>query len=195
MAIARLRYRSLDDLLAQESITEEDAPTASIVRRLEHVRSAGELSRGEFLDICRWKSPRSIRHCERNSANAIKTISRKVFRTRSERRKIELLTSLQGVSVPTASAILTLTDPGRYGAIDIRVWQLLYALGAVENNPSGRGFTFDHWYQYLQILRHQAKRLGVSVRRVELTLFKVHQEHQVGKLYQDTKRRVGLRVD
>jgi hypothetical protein len=38
----------------------------------------------------------------------------------------------KGVSVPMASALLTLLDPKRYGVIDIRVWQLLHRMGTSE---------------------------------------------------------------
>ena len=183
MAISRIPYRSLGELLASEPIVDEDPVAAKIIRRLSHVKRNQELSRGEFLDICYWKSPRSIRRCERNSASSIEGIISKVFRTKSEQTRLELLTSLQGVSVPTASAILALTNPKRYGVIDIRVWQLLYALKSVTSRPTGQGFTFKHWYRYLRILRHHANRLKVSVRLVELTLFRFHQNHQVGRLY------------
>ena len=183
MGISRITYRSLGELLASEAIVEEDPPTVKIVRRLTHVNKDRELSRGEFLDICYWKSPRSIRRCERNSASEVERITSEVFRTKSERVRLELLTSLHGVSIPTASAILTLTNPKRYGVIDIRVWQLLFALKSVDSRPTGQGFTFSHWYRYLKILRHHASRLSVNVRLVELTLFKFHQGHQVGRLY------------
>lgn len=188
MGLKRLKYSSLGDLLDHEPITEEDSDTAKIIRRLRHVKVDKELSRGEFLDICFWKSPRSIRQCERNSAKTIESVSRKVFASRSERKRMELLTSLYGVSVPSASAILTLTNPDNYGVIDIRVWQLLYKLNSVKQNPRGQGFRFDHWYHYLKILRHHAKRLGVPVRLVELSLFKHHQNHQRGKLYETQMR-------
>jgi thermostable 8-oxoguanine DNA glycosylase len=190
MGIQKLRYSSLSDLLDREPLYEEDPTTAKIIRRLRHVKGNRELSRSEFLDICRWKSPRSIRLCERNSANTIECMSRKVFATKSERRRMELLTSLHGVSVPTASAVLALTDPDNYGVIDIRVWQLLYALRSVRSNPGGQGFRFDHWYHYLKILRHHAKRLGISVRLVELSLFRYHQDHQEGRLYASLGKRV-----
>jgi hypothetical protein len=177
------RHQGLESLLRRNLIVEEDHPTAKIIRRLRHVRIDKELSRGEFLDICYWKSPRSIRRCERNPARCVEEVSRNVFSTRSEERKIELLTGLDGVSIPTASAILTLTNPKNYGVIDIRVWKLLHDLGSVKSNPRGQGFTFQHWYHYLQTLRYHAKLLGVSVRLVELTLFTYHQEHQTGNLY------------
>jgi len=183
MGLKRLKYKSLGELLEHVPISKEDPETAKIIHRLRHIRRDKELSRGEFLDICHWKSPRSIRQCERNSARAIESISRRVLVSRSERERLELLRNLRGVSVPTASAILALINPAQYGVIDIRVWQLLYALNSVKKNPSGQGFRFEHWYHYLKLLRYHAKRLQVHVRLVELTLFKYHQDHQTGTLY------------
>jgi thermostable 8-oxoguanine DNA glycosylase len=176
-------YSSFTGLVDDISIVAEDPDTAALIRRLSRVKQSSSLGRPQFLEICRWKSPRSINHCKRNSARAIGEVTREAFSTRSERGKMELLTSLHGVRVPTASAILTLTNPKRYGVIDIRVWQLLYRLGAVTRNPSGQGFTIEQWLEYLRILREHAKRRGVPVRRLELTLFRVHEELQEGTLY------------
>ena len=78
---------------------------------------------------------------------------------------------------------MALTDPKRYAVIDIRVWQLLYALKSVGSNPDGVGFTFNNWYQYLKKLRYWADYFGVPVRLVEYTLFLYHQEIQEGTLY------------
>jgi len=109
--------------------------------------------------------------------------------TRDERRRIELLTGLRGVSVPIASSILTLIDPGRYGVLDIRVWQLLWALDVVGSKPGGRGFNADDWQQYLTVLRRHARQLGVSVRAVEYTLFQCHRKWQTGRLYDRREKR------
>jgi hypothetical protein len=189
MGLKKLKYSSLGNLLDNEPISEEDPDTAGIIRRLRHVNVDKELSRGEFLEICSWKSPRSIHHCERNSPRTVRSVTRQVFATRSESERVELLTSMYGVSVPTASAILTLTNPRKYGVIDIRVWQLLYRLNSVKQNPRGQNFRHHHWESYLKILRHHAKRLRVPVRLVELSLFKYHENHQRGTLY-ETQRRV-----
>ncbi len=96
---------------------------------------------------------------------------------------MELLTILDGVNVPMASAILTLIDPTRYGVIDIRVWQLLFAIDSVRKNPQGRRFNFDHWHHYLRELRSYAKELRVPARAVERTLFEYHKKVQRGRLY------------
>jgi len=94
-----------------------------------------------------------------------------------------LLTSLRGVSIPVASAILTLIDPERYGVLDIRAWQLLFEMDSVRANPRGRGFTLDQWAQYLRQLRDYARQLRVPARAVELTLFRYHRKVQRGRLY------------
>jgi len=183
VGLRRPRYRSLGALLRRELRRDEDEATRQLIRRLRHVKRTGAFSRAEFLEMCRWKSPRAMPHYRRNSAVRIREVSRAALATRSERRRLELLIGLRGVSVPVASAILTLIDPRGYGVLDIRVWQLLYALGDVEWKPGGRGFTARDWLHYLARLRHHARRLRAPVRAVEYTLFRCHRELQTGRLY------------
>jgi hypothetical protein len=114
-----------------------------------------------------------------------------VLAARSERGRLTALSSLSGVSVPVASAILTLIDPRRYGVLDIRVWQLLHALGAVRTRPGGRGFEARHWDEFLGCLRPAARRLGTTVRAVEYTLFHCHRRFQLGRLYDPVSRTAG----
>ena len=182
----RARYHGLAELLERELVPAEDAPTAALVRELRHIRRAKQFSRAELIKMCRWKSARAIHHYRRNTPDAVRRTSRALLRTRSERQRLDLLTRLKGVSVPTASAILTLIDPRRYGVIDIRAWQLLFRMGAVRRRPGGVGFRFADWAQYLSILRQHARALRVSVRRVELTLFEYHRKTQTGRLYAAT---------
>src|SRR6185436_12784195 len=107
-----------------------------------------------------------------------------VLATRSERDRMELLTRLKGVGVPMASAILTLLDPRRYGVLDIRAWQLLFAIRSVSANQRGQGFTIPQWEQYLTALRHHARHLRTTPRAIEYTLFLVHRKFQQGLLYE-----------
>jgi hypothetical protein len=184
MALGRVGYRTLRDLLRHELSRREDPVTEMLIRRLRRIRDRGWFSRAEFLEMCRWKSPRALGHCRRNSSARIRDVSFAVLATRSERARIELLTRLHGVGVPMASAILTLIDPQRYGVLDIRVWQLLFKIKSVETNPRGRGFTVDHWDDYLARLRAHARALRVPVRAVEYTLFRSHRALQKGPLYE-----------
>jgi len=176
-------YRSLRTLLRRELLTEEHAATATLIRQLAHVKGTGRFTRAEFLAMCRWKSPRAQRHYLRNGAARIREASRRALAARSERRRIEHLLELDGVSVPVASAILTLLDPRRYGVLDIRAWQMLYAVRGVDVNPAGRGFTVAQWLRYLGTLRAHARRLRATARAVEFTLFLCHRRRQRGLLY------------
>jgi hypothetical protein len=103
--------------------------------------------------------------------------------TRSEARRLESLRRLKGVSVPMASAVLTLVDPRRYGVIDIRVWQLLHERGAVTLNAAGVGLSGNNWRQFLAVIRHFARKLRVKARDVERALFDAHRTRQKGRLY------------
>ena len=82
-----------------------------------------------------------------------------------------------------ASSVLMLTNPRSYGVIDIRVWELLYAVDGMRTNPRGVAFTFEEWHRYLKILRYFARMYSVKARDIERTLFEVHQHYQEGTLY------------
>ena len=187
MTIRKTKYKTLRDLLAHELVTEEDPNAADLIKSLRHVKRDKLLTKPELIQICRWKSPRAIRHIETNCAATVRSLTQKAFSTRGEQKRIEFLTALRGVSLPMASAILTLIDPKRYGVIDIRVWQLLFSIKSVRKNPRGVGFNFKNWYNYLCKLRYHANELGVSARTVERTLFYYHRQIQQGILYNDVK--------
>jgi len=177
-----MKYRDVSELLANELTREESPATRQLILDLRDVRQRGYLTKREFLEICRWKSPRVIRLCEKNSPDRIRRHSATALASRSERIRFDSLTALNGVGAPMASAILTLTNPRRYGVLDIRVWQLLYELGSVTTKPGGVGFHFDNWHHYLMTLRYHAKALGVFVRTVEYSLYLCHQRVQRGPL-------------
>jgi hypothetical protein len=154
-----------------------------LIDQLSGVKKKGYLTKPELEKICRWKSARAIRLIRSNSEKRIIKITKSAFAVRSEQNKLEMLRKLKGVSVPMASAILTLTNPKRYGVIDIRVWQLLYKLKMVKSKPGGVGFNFKQWNEYLIILRYYARKYSVDARNIERTLFKVHKKYQRGFLY------------
>jgi len=167
--------------------TEEDEETAELIRKLRPARIRGYLTFGELEAVCRWKSARAIQHIKSNSPSQVRVATRRALASRSERRRLEELLTLRGVSVPMASAVLMLLDPRRYGVIDIRVWQLLHGVGAVTKKPTGIGFSFGNWYQFLMIIRYFSKKFGVSARNVERTLFLAHKDYQKGRLYSSGK--------
>ena len=185
MALKRLpkKYNKAEAVVRDYLSDDDSEDTAALIRRLRPAKVRGYLTKSELEAVCHWKSPRALRLIQSNSAATIRGATSRALATRSERRRLEELTALQGVSVPMASAILMLLDPERYGVIDIRVWQLLYALGTVSGNADGKGFTFNHWYRFLMIIRHIARKLRTTARRVEVALFLAHRDYQKDVLY------------
>ena len=183
MDLKKIPYGKLSLLIKAFLSVEEDEETLDLIRRLRQVRARGYLTSGELEAVCRWKSARAIQHIKSNSPSEVRNATRRALATRNERRRMAELTTLRGVSTPMASSVLMLVDPRRYGVIDIRVWQLLHAIGAVTKKPAGIGFDFNNWHQFLMIVRHFAKKFNVKARDIERTLFNVHQEYQKGRLY------------
>jgi hypothetical protein len=181
--LKRLPHRDLEVLIRAHLSAREDEPTALLSRRLRAAKRRGYLTQGELVAVCRWKSARAIQHIRANTHHRVRAATLAALATRDEPARLAALLQLKGVSVPMASAILTLLDPKRYGVIDIRVWQLLHEVGAVRENRRGAGFSSHHWLQFLATLRHFASRLRVTARAVERTLFDVHRAHQRGRLY------------
>ncbi len=184
MPLQTIPYEKLEPLIADHLSTDEKENTLELVREFRMVRKRGYLTKSELERVCYWKSQRAIWLIRENSPYLIRKRTGDAFATRSERKKLDLLTGLKGVSVPMASAVLMLYNPKRYGVIDTRVWELLYTLGTVGTNPRGTGFRFGEWYQFLVIIRYFADKLHVKARDIEKTLFKVHKVYQEGTLYQ-----------
>jgi len=88
----------------------------------KNIKNRGYLTKEEFLEIVRWKSARAIRKAEANSNEVVEKITKFAFSIDNEEVKIRVLTSLNGVSIPMASSILTIPFPESYGVIDIRGW-------------------------------------------------------------------------
>lgn len=183
MALKPLPYRAAAPLVRKFLSLEEGAKTSALILELRVARRRGYLQPEELEAVCRWKSSRAIRHIRANSPTAIRAATKTALSTRSERKRLEALTTLQGVSVPMASAVLMLLDPKRYGVIDIRVWELLHNLGTVTKNSRAVGFSFQNWYQFLMIIRHFAKLHGCKARDIGRALFSAHKKYQDGQLY------------
>ncbi len=184
MSLKKIPYKTLNSLIRACISEQEFEPTFTLVRELRSVRQRKCLTKNELIKICKWKSARAIWHIRKNTPAEIRKITGDALATQSEKKRIELLTMLRGVSIPMASAILMLTNPKRYGVIDIRVWQLLYEMKAVDTNPGGKSFSSDQWCEFLAILRQYAKKHNVTARVIERTLFAVHLKYQKGNLYE-----------
>jgi len=166
----------------------EDEKTLLLFKSIGNIKEQGFVTKEQGLKILKWKSPRPLRHYVLNSDNDFKEISKIAFDSKNERVRIHMLTALNGVNYPAASAILMFYDPLQYPIIDIRVWKQLYKEGLVDTNARGQGFRLKEWVKYLQVIRELGNKTNLTARQVEKRLFDIDKEEQVGTLYKSYKK-------
>ncbi len=97
------------------------------------IRARGYLTRGEFMTIAIWKSPRARSRLERNDARRVRAVTSLAFAPDAVERA-SVLTGLSGVGEPIASAILAVWDPVRFTVFDWRATETLQAAGAFRSS-------------------------------------------------------------
>lgn len=95
----------------------------------------------------------------------IKKITALAFEMPTDKLKLKLLISIDGVGASVASVILTFYDPDNYGVLDFHVWHGLY-------NTDEKIFSEQDCLKYFKDLRTQAKEVGLPCRDVEKAIFK-----------------------
>jgi hypothetical protein len=156
--------------LAGRYFDSEDAEVESEIA--PRIRRRGDLSKADFLRLCRWKTPRSRRRVESNSEEFVRAVTATAFSTPDERLRIEVLTLLRGVGWPTASVILHFGHRDPYPVLDVRA---LWSLG-VDRPPSEYDFAF--WWGYTQACRRLARTRSCSMRTLDRALWQYSKERQ-----------------
>lgn len=150
----------------------------------EKVFKRGWLSKEEFLTFCLWKSRRPKKWYNLNSENEIESLTRKSFSEKDEIKKITFLTELKGVSIPTASAILSIVNPKLYPIIDERCIQSLNKLGII----TWETINNKNWLDYLKIIRNLGTENNRTAREIEKGLFafnRIKLDKQYKNLYKN----------
>jgi len=156
------RWASRYSYPGEAEIEKRVAPTA---------RARGYLMRDEFLELCRWKTPRSQPRCAANRDDFVREVSRIALAATNEELKIRVLLLLAGVSWPTASVILHFCDHGRYPILDFR------ALWTVGFRRLPR-YTFSLWWEYTCFVRDVSDRTGLPMRTIDRALWQYSKERQ-----------------
>ena len=134
------------------------------------VAARGFLNYDEFLKICEWKTVRTKSLVRKNSQEIVNEISKIAFSC-SETLRVKILTILQGVAIPTASAILTIWNSNLFTVYDYRVLSALEKLEhTVLTKATITGCHLDY-YNYLDVARFIASDLKVSLRDLDKCLW------------------------
>ena len=159
------------EMTAQYNATEESSLERFIFGELsQKVGRNGEVDSEDFFKICEWKSTRTKSLVRTNPREHIQEVTRLAFSS-SDSLRVPLLCILNGVRVPTASAILTVWRPSEYTVYDVRVCDAMLSL-------SHRLLTVDvieaarkSYSKYLVVARQIAIELNISLRDLDKTLW------------------------
>ena len=165
-----------------------DNKTEEIFSLSHSINENGFLTKELGMKILHWKSPRPFKHYDKNTKDDFETITKYALMQEDEKIKIHILTALNGVNYPSASAILMFSNPSKYPVIDIRVWRQLYKNEFVTENPRGQNFTLTQWSKYLDVIRNISDKLNITPRQVEKRLFDYDKSTQIGTLYFSAKK-------
>ena len=114
-----------------------------------------------YLEIVRWKSPRSAGKYAERDISKVRRQSRKAFEFARAGRLSQALDALvsprlKGVGVRMATAILMFYDPDQFTVMDINAWLSLVHLGVLDAFECGWEETED--YKVYQEACHSTKR-------------------------------------
>lgn len=158
--IPRLADRYLDP--REDRVVDEISPA---------VRERGYYTRSEFVEVCRWKTPRSKPLVARNSETDVVETTRQALSAESEEVRIGALRALSGVDYPTASVLLHFGHQDRYPILDYRALQ---ALGIDRRT----GYTFRFWTAYVDACRRIDDETGFGMRTVDRALWQWSKEQE-----------------
>lgn len=129
------------------------------------------LTKGQLLELARWKSPRIVPKCERNDAEFVEEVTGRALQSKHERFRVEALRLLDGVDWPMASVVLHLCHHDRYPILDYRA---LWSLRIDPVPPYGYAF----WREYTRATRELATAAGVDMRTLDRALWQYSKVNQ-----------------
>jgi len=145
---------------------EKEAEKNRIPDIVKSAQERGYLSKDEFIELGRWKSPRPLWHYKQNSEERVTDLTKKALSASDRAEALEQLDALDGVALPTASAILHWFRDDT-PIIEFRVVE---ALGYSEF-PDSRFKNYNFYNEIADKVIQEAKRVEVSLRDMDRALW------------------------
>lgn len=150
-------------------------------QQLKSERRGFYLTLDELEDIFKWKLRtqygRQSKKRNLNTNGNIISITKTAFgitHTDNDyeiKLKLKILTTISGVEIPIASAILTLCYPDKYAVIDYRNWKQVYKSKLRKTNYSAKEYT-----NYLKIIRNLAEYFKLTPQEIDIAIWQKDRE-------------------
>lgn len=140
------------------------------------VQSRGRYELEEFFAVCEWKSTRTRPLVQRNLREHVYEVTHIAFNC-SEWLQIPVLSALNGIGTPTASALLTVWRPDDYTIIDFRVLNSLSELSHRLLNQESLADLDKSYTKYLALMRSLSRAIGCDLRSLDKALWTFDKTH------------------
>ncbi len=147
----------------------------------EYYREKRFLTREELYDIAYMSSTRSAYHVKKNPEKRCKQVSANALALRDDFSKIGVLTLLKGFKAPTASCVLTASNPDKHAVVDTRVWASLERKGFVEIKKES--FGPSDYVVMINHIRDISERTGYKASEIGYALFAYDYDVREGTLH------------
>lgn len=138
----------------------------------KNFQKQGYLTSEEFFAIVIWKSNRAKTNVLRGivkSGKTIRSITSEVFGAKTPEQKLNILTSIPGIGIPMASAILTVCYPDDFTVVDYRArGALKYFSEEIIRNPTTK---ISYYFKYLEKCKKLARKYNLSLRNFDRILW------------------------
>ncbi len=161
-AIEEWAERYWDEETAANNALEREIP--DIVKK---ARQRGYLTREEFLHLARWKSPRRLDLAKKNSEETVRSVTRRALAERDREEALRILEKLDGVALPTATAILHWFRKDA-PIVDVRICK---ALGLPEKEAESKRYSYPYYAGLAARIIDEARRVGVDLRTLDRALW------------------------
>lgn len=145
-------------------------------QKLKKERNDFYLTLDELKRILKWKLRSQLgRHITKREANTeenVIIITKAAFAIIHNDKdfetglKLKLLSTLTGVGIPVASAILTLCYPKQFSVIDFRNWRQVYSTNTPKITYSVQDYT-----DYLKKIKLLAKEYSVTPQEIDIAIW------------------------
>lgn len=166
----------IKDLVKRADNHTETQRLTTMFQQLKNEREEFYLEENELEEILKWKlrSQYGRQKAKRkvNTPKNINAITKVAFNISHNDNDIEtalklkLLSTLTGVEIPVASAILTLCYPQKYVVIDFRNWRQVY-----KSDKTKTTYTTADYIKYLKHIQEQAKKYGVTPQEFDIAIW------------------------
>ena len=138
----------------------------NVKSRQTHEIPGGYLTKCELMEMGGWKHWTLPSKIENNPVGRVEKITAEAFGLCDDWKKLEKLTSIEGVGESVASVILHLYDEGDYPILDVHaLWSLTIAHNDVFYDE-------PFWKKYVKFCQAKAKCHGVCMRKLDRALWK-----------------------